>query len=184
MCSAIGAAIGLQAAGGIMGAAGAKESAAATRNYYMYLAKQNDVEAGVTEVRAGQDVTMTMDQALQDEKARAANVHKLEGAQVTTLAAHGVGGGSKTAENIAMDTLSASEKDAAALRYNADLKSWQTRTAASDKIRALKGQATAYRYAGDNAIAAGDAAATSDLIGGAGNIASTWMNWNRTSKGK
>jgi len=177
MCSAIGAAIGLQAAGGITAASGAKETAAATEQYYTYLAKQNDIEAGMTEVRASQDVTMTMDQALQDEKQRAAAVSKLEGTQKAVMAAHGVGGGSKTAENIVNDTMTQSEKDAAALRYNADVKAWSASTAAADKARALRGQAIAYRYAGANAVQAGDINAMSSLIGGAGNVASTYSKW-------
>lgn len=183
MCSAVAALMGVQVAGGVMSAAGEREKGAASNNYYQYLASQNDVEAKVTAQRADISATGIQDQAFLDEKARQVDVRKVEGAQTAALAAHGIGGGSKLAENLAMDTLSQSEKDAAALRYNANVKVYESNVAASDRIRALKGQATAYRYAGANALSAGDTNATSSLLGTATNVAGSWLSYNKTSKG-
>jgi len=183
MCNAVAAMMGLQVAGGIMSAGGEERKAEASKRYYYYLAAQNEVEAGITEKRADQTVTGIQDEAFMAEKDRVNAVRKLEGVQRTTLAAHGIGGGSKLAEYISMDTFNQSERDAAALRYNANVKSYEARVSASDRARALRGQASAYRVAGDNAIDAGDINSRASILGSATNVADTWLRYSQTSKG-
>lgn len=77
-----------------------------------------------------------------------------------------------TAEDIANDTFNKQRLDELAIRYNADVKSWETNTQAANQNWAAQTQANQYRYAAKNAKHAGKIAAFTTLLGTATSTAS------------
>lgn len=178
------AAIGLQTAGAVSGAASAREQGVAQKNYYYYLAKQNEVQADQTLKAGNEQTSLIQDQGAFETGQLRKNERQTMGAQRAAAAASGIGAGSATLEDIARDTMTKADLDAAAIRYNADAKSWETQTTARNTAASLRAGATGYRYAGDNAITAGNINANASLLGGATSVANTWANWSQTSRGR
>jgi hypothetical protein len=173
------AVIGVQAAGGIMGAAGARESAAAQANYYNYIAAQNEVQAKKVLEQGQQEAEGVQYNASQEQTKLEQETKKLEGVQKTVMAAKGVWSNSRTAQDIATDTATKSERDAAALRYTADYNAWLARRNAASQASALRSQAAGYRFGADQSLEAGKWQAYSTLLGTAGQIGSTYASWSR-----
>lgn len=182
MCSPTAAFMGLQVAGGLQQSQGYLEQGAREQAYYNYMASISEKTAGEVLKRGDQQSTMIQDVALQSQEELDRQSKQLAGRQKTVLAASGVWGNSRTAQDIARDTASQEDRDAAALRYNADVSSWQTMTAAKDQALALRRQAVGYRMGGDNAVEAARINAQSSIINTATNVAGTYVNWTQNRK--
>lgn len=183
MCNPILAA-GAQIFGGIMQSNAEEQSAAAKKNYYDYLAAQNDVQASKTIQRGEQQATSISETSAVDELNLNREAKRTMGTQRANLGASGVPSDSVTAEDIARDSNRTHQMDADALRFDADSKIWSARTAAADQAKALKDQAAQFRYAGANAKYAGDLNANTSLLGTATSVADTWYRYRQTSQGR
>jgi hypothetical protein len=157
MCSPQLAGTFLQIAGGVAGAENARQEAQSNKDYFDYLAANEEKKSGYVQEAAGRQT-----------KQLRANVSALEGTQAVNQAASGVGGGSVTSENIAMDTFRKEKLDEMAIRYNADMESFGN-----------KNKAREYRMAGDNAIEAGKVKANMSYLNTATSVANTWYQSNK-----
>jgi len=197
----------------------------AANDYYQYLADTADINAGLVEETGKRQMKYIKDAAIRQSKyiAEAAEINvdqavdaaardtrilgravsQVEGQQKTTLAAAGIGGGSVTGEDIAMDTFNKAKLDEMTIRFNADLKSWDILRSAkiaqdennytvsnniweiwnTTKNAAANARSSAYGYrlAGRNAIIAGNNNANASLLGSIGSIGNSYMNyWKET----
>lgn len=183
MCTAVAAVMGLQIASGLAQAGAARQEGKAKQDYYNFLADQNEEQANRVLKASDEQVRGIYDAAQQRDVELKRDVRRIEGRQSTVQAASGVWNTSRTAEDVARDTLTQSQRDESALRYNAAVSEWQTRRAADEQVNAMRSQASGYRYAGDQARASGELNAMTSILGTATNVASTWLSWGQTSKG-
>lgn len=151
MCYAEVLAGGLQLGGAVYSADQQRKAAKATSDYDNYLADQSEKEADLTQFQASKDVASFNRSA----KAFRSNQNVVSAVNGTS--------GSATAEDIALDTLDKQKMDEMAIRYNANLKYWDQ-----------ENQAKSYRYAAQNAISAGNVAATNTLLGSATQFANSY----------
>lgn len=171
--------MGAQALGGLYQQNAMEQEAKAKQNYYNYLASQNEAQATRT-IKAGEDqVSAIQTGSLQSQIELDRQSKQLEGRQKAVLARNGVWGNSRTAGDILDDTLTQEERDATALRYNAEVKSWESRTNAKETARALREQASGYRMGGDNARMSGEINRTTSLLSTVTNVADTWLRWKK-----
>jgi hypothetical protein len=184
MCNPMFLAMGVQAVGTGVSAYGSIKSGEANAAYYNFLASQNNKLATDTQEAAIKDVSGIQTQASLTQEQKDREVSKLSGSQRAALAASGVGGGSVTSEDISRDTMTTAGRDAAAIRYNADIKSYQIAKEAELRAQALRSQSEGFGQAGVNATKAGTLNALTSVLGGATSVASNWYNWNQTGAGK
>lgn len=177
MCTAIAAVMGLQVAGGVIAGQAAANEGVAKQNYYNWLATNNEAQAKRVITAGREEVTAIQDVALEDQINLDREARKLEGRQTTVLAKGGIYGNSRTAQDIAKDTLTQEGRDAAALRYNADIQSYNATKSAEENARALREGAQGYRMGGDMARMEGNTRRITSIIGTATNIGDTWLRW-------
>lgn len=174
MCNPIAlvaASVAVQGAGAIQGAMAANAAGKAQQAQYNYIAETNRIQAEEA-IKVGE----RRDKASQDLGALEAaklgrSVRGVIGAQKSALAKQGVGG--VTAADILTDTLDKKSLDEMAIRYNADIRSWEAKTGAAYQSWDLNNQSTFNKIAGQNARAAGKAQATASLFSGASSILGT-----------
>lgn len=181
MCSPA-IATGVIAAGSYYSAQGQMQQGESQNQYYRYLADTTEKQADAVMATAGRQEDAIQDQGASEFKNLKKAEARFEGAQTASMAANGVIGG-VTAEDVAADTIDKAKLDEAAIRYNADVKSWEVRNNAKMNAWDLRNQAAQQRVAGANAKRAGEIGAVSTLLGGAGAVASNWTNWGKTSGG-
>lgn len=184
MCNPAFLAMGTTAIGTGISAYGDMKAGKAQASYYNTLSGQNNQQA-VDVTKAGvADVSgiRTQEALTLDQKQR--EVARVQGSQRAALAANGVTSDSGSAMDIAADTANTAARDAAAIKYNADIKAFQVGREAELKARALRVQAGQLGEAGVNAVRTGGLNATSSLINGATQVAGQWYKWNQTSKDK
>jgi hypothetical protein len=170
MCNFIAAA-GMQLLGGGVQAWGANMEGRNKERYYQHLADQNEGQALATERTAETQETLIQDQAARDVHMVRQRGRQIAASQRVALAANGIGGGSATAEDLARDSLSREELDEMAIRYSADMKSWETRNQGRAEAWDLRNQAHFNRVAGKQARIAGTINTWSSLLGGASQAA-------------
>jgi hypothetical protein len=183
MCEPAYLSMGVTALGTYMSMKGQTAGGQDKANYYNTLAGQNYKEAADVQEAAVKDITGVQGQAALTTTAVERNAAKVSGAQRAALAASGVGGGSVTAEDVAKDTATTLGRDKDAIRYNADIKSYEIGTQATLRAKALRDQAVSFGQAGVNAIKAAGLGATSSLLSGAGTVADQWYRYRQTSAG-
>jgi hypothetical protein len=139
---------------------------------------QNDYQSKVAnrqaemQTRAAEsNVRLTQYQASQDTQALNRKYAILRGAQKTAGAAAGLGGDSVSEGDIATDTFNTQTRDEEAIRYNADLKSWNIKNQTAGEVWGLKTQADQFTYAGKNAAKAGMISGTGSIFSGVGSTA-------------
>lgn len=145
----------------------------ATRKYYNYLAQQNDEEARHVKKMGDKQSELIQDTAMLEGKRQKAQATSEAAAQKVAMVANGLDLSSVSASDITSDTISKAKLDEIAIRYNADIKSWQVNTETSYKNWALQTKATQHRFAGEQAYEAGRSGfrrtliTSAALIGGA-----------------
>lgn len=164
-------AAGTQAAAGGATAISQYQQGAAQNKYYNYLADQSQAQGANNLKIADKQSTLIQDQASQEGKQLKTNQAEFNSAQRASLSANGVTG--VTAQDIVSSSLSKEQMDEFAVRYNADVKSWQTNTEGQYKNWAANVQADQYRYAGKAAKSAGKTQAFTTLLSTAASVAST-----------
>jgi len=135
-----------------------------------YEAQLAEMQAALTRRTAEQQKTLTQAEAAEQSKILAQKTAELGGEQKVAMAAAGIGD-SVTATDIAAGTVTKSQLDQAAIRYNADITNWAIEEEAKTAEWSGKQRAKQFRLAGKEAIAASKIAATSTLLSSAGSVA-------------
>lgn len=143
----------------------------ATAKMYQYQSDALEQEKGLVQRTADVNSKFNQDAAMRDSATLSRNVAQLEGAQKVAAAANGIGGGSVTSADIAVDTYDKFQMDKLAIQYNADMKSWQIQNEAKSNIWGLSEQQKQLRAAGKNAKKAGYMNAASTLLNSASSFA-------------
>lgn len=167
MCGAAG--VFLQGLGVLSSANAARSNAEASKTQLDFQANLADINARISESQAQQ--TLLAGQR-EEQKSRIATAN-LKGSQRASLAANGVDLGVGSAAQILTSTDVMGEIDANTIQANAIKSAWGYRTQGANQ----KAQATSSRAAA-GAISP-DSAFTSTLIGGAGQVASSWYQFNK-----
>lgn len=165
-------AVGLGAAGTVMGAFGAQNSAnsqKATLGYEAAVARNNQTIANYQSDLAVQNGAI----AEQNQRLKTASI---AGDQRAALAANGVDLGTGSATEVLATTKYMGERDALTIRDNAARQAW-----------AYKNQAAGYGAEAAADLATSDAinpdmAFASSLISGAGQVAGGWYKYNKAAK--
>lgn len=147
--------------------------------------RQNEYEAQLAEAQsalerrtAEQNKKLGVDVASQKSKTLAQQTMELEGTQKATSAASGVGGGSVTTADIATDTVTKEALDQAAIKYNADINTWNIEEETKGKEWMLKNRAKQFRIAGTHAVNASKIAATSTILNSAAQVGSSYASYS------
>ena len=157
---------GMQMASARAQAQAQRQQGEAQKNYYNYLAAQNDQQAiiaertGKAQSRAIQDV-----QKFQGRRLALSNA-EFRASQEAALAASGVPLSSVTAGDISRNTASKQALDEALLRHNADVQSFQSIVGSQNRAFSLRSQAGSFRVAGENSAFAGRLSARNTLLAG------------------
>lgn len=163
------AAIGFQVAAGAYNAYNENENAKAQQQYYNNLADQNNQQARFEINRGNAQSKIIQDQAKEQGRQFQTDAARFNSSQRAQLAAQGITG--VTSEDIINDSFNRQKLDELTLRYNADVKSYEVLTDAQYKKYALDSQANQYRFAGEQARAAGKRNVFSTLLGTASSVA-------------
>lgn len=169
----VGAVMAVQAVGGATSAYGAYQQGLAQSNYYKYLATNSRQQADLVKKQGDLQATMAENAGAEESKMQQRKGSQLEGAQAAAIGAN-MGSGSGTAADIVTDTFNQEKLDSMAIKYNADLKAWTAENDATNRAWALNREAGGYDIAAAGAKANGKQAAFNDLLGSAGQVASTW----------
>lgn len=137
------------------------------------------LEEGQQALRAGElQSKVIQDNASFEGKRLKTSQSQFNASQRAIMAAAGVTG--VTAEDITTSTLSQQQLDEMALRYNADVKSWEVKTGAAYKNQSKQYeawqsniQADQFRYAGKAAKYAGKVGAFSTILSTVASVATT-----------
>lgn len=164
---------GTQVAGGILSAVGQEKAGAASNQYYQYLASNATANAKLATAAGEANVEEIGAQTGQAERMIQEKTATVQGAQRAGLVT-GAGNSSRTAQDIASDTLRKSSLDTAALNYNAQLKSKAARLGAATQAFNYNAQAGGDLLAGKNAQSAANFNALGSILGSGTQVASTW----------
>jgi len=167
-----GVIMALTAAAGGYAAWGQGQAGKAEKARNEYEAQLAETQAALVRRTAEQNKKLTQGNAAEASKTLAQRTMELEGTQKATAAASGIGGGSVTTADIASDTVTKEALDQAAIKYNADINTWNIEEEAKSNEWMLKNKAKQYRMAGKNAVDASKIAATSTLLNTATSVAS------------
>ena len=174
MCDPVTATVvGLTVASGGFTAYNQYQAGSAENKYNQYLAKQSENEGKATLDAAERQSGLIQDTAKEQGKQFKRGAAEFNSSQRAAMAAMGVEG--VTVEDITNSTYDKQRMDELAIRYNADVKSWETNTNAANKNWQLQEQAKQYRYAGKNAKRAGAVNAFSTLLGTATSVGGMFM---------
>jgi len=165
--------MGATAAAGGMTAYGQYKQGAATNKYLKAVANINE-EQGRLEVKRGEkQSTLIQDAAKFDAKKQKTGAASVAASARAVQVANGIDLSSVTAEDLATDTINKSRLDELAIRYNADVSSWNVTEDAKYKKWTLDQEAENKRAEGRNAKAAGKRGAFTTLLGTAASMAGT-----------
>ena len=145
----------------------------ATRKYYNYLAQQNEEEAKHVRKVGDRQSELIQDTAKLKGLRQKSQAMTDAAAQKAAMVANGMDLSSVSAGDIASDSISKAKLDEIAIRYNADVQSWQVNTKTSYQNWALQTKATQNRYAGEAAFRQGKQKMTMTLLTTAASIAGT-----------
>jgi hypothetical protein len=173
------AGMGAQIYGGMQQASAEREAGRAAEDagnrenaYYKYLAGTSRLNIGLVEAQAKSDSEQVGAQQMDEVRAINERGRETVGAQKAALVS-GAGVGSKTAEQIVSDTVSKTNLDEMALRYNADVKIKNIRIGAKGEAFNLENQAQGYEMAGRNAEVAGQNARRAANLRATGTLINT-----------
>lgn len=166
---AVVAAGGAAAAGGFS-AFNSYEQGAAQNKYYQAQADQAQAEGENALKLADKQSTLIQDSAAYEGKRLKESQAETSASQRAALAANGVLGG-VTAEDISNNTFNKQLLDEAALRYSADIKSWETNTQGLYNKYAKDVEARDLRYQGKSAKSAANKQVFTTLLSTAASVA-------------
>lgn len=162
-------------AGGVVGAAGAYQQARSTMAYYDSVASQKDTAAKLAEKSGEMEQKAIVDQAATESKLIRERADAVQGAQTAALAASGIGAGSKTAEQLALDSLDREQADLEALRYNADQRLSQSKNNTAMQAWQLRSESAMARSSSDATRRGIPFAVAGSLLGSASSAGQSYM---------
>ncbi|NCB43506.1 MAG: hypothetical protein EOM59_12945 [Clostridia bacterium] len=137
--------------GGIQ-AYGQYQQGVATKKYYNSVAEAQEKQAELEYQRGERQTTLIQDSAKYKGKNQAQRAMMVSSSQRAAMAANGIDLSSVTMQDIASDTMDKAKMDELAIRYDADINSWNTMEDAKYKKWALRVQAGQSRQTGSNAL--------------------------------
>ena len=202
----MGVLMAVSAVAGGVSAYGSYQEGQEKSKMYRDAAGNTDIQAEMARQTAAQNVMLTqrqmaqnihsvqMDASFQDRNLKEA-VAKIRGTQTATAAAMGVGGGSVTSADIAMDTLNKEKMDEIAIRYNADSTStkitnegnnqiWGINNDLNNQTWALGVQKSQYMSAAKNAKTAGNIKAASTILSTISSVGGMGLDYATYAKPK
>lgn len=162
-------------AGGVVSAAGAYQQGRATMAYYDSVASQKDTAAKLAEKSGDMEQKAIVDQAATESKMIRERADAIQGAQTAAFAASGIGSGSKTAEQLTLDSFDREQADLEALRYNADQRLSQSRNNTAMQAWQLRSESAMARSSSANTRAGLGLAVAGSLLGGASSAGQSYM---------
>jgi len=162
--------LGVTAAAGIYSASQQMAQGEAQSDYYNAVAKNQQEQARIARETGQHQAELVQDTAKYQGTRLAQDQAKERSAQVAAAAAMGVYGG-VTLDDLAKDTANVQGQDTTLLRYNADVRSWESTVGAANRSYALETEASYSKYSAANAKATGRTNAFSTLLGTAVSMA-------------
>lgn len=168
----------LQVAGAVTSGFGQYQQGLAESNYYKAASSAKRKEADLTLRQGEQEATMAENEGASQSKLLAIKQAELNGKQAAAIGANGQAGSSSSAD-VVSDTLSKEKMDQLAVKYNADIQSWNATNNSKIKSYALNRDAEMDSISSTASKNAGKIGAFNSLLSGSGQVADTWMNYNR-----
>ena len=165
----------LAVAGAAMEGVGARNEGRAQEQEYRMIRDQMLQSADLAEETGKKNVQMAVDEGAQTLSQQRRDASRVRGSQKAAMAAAGIGGGSATAEDIAMDTFNSENLDEMAIRYNSDLKAWNARNEAKFDAYNKRVEAIKYGAAAKRARKAGNLKMVTSLLSGAQSAAGAFQ---------
>lgn len=164
---AAAAAIGVQAAGSIIGgvfaAQGEKNEGLARQGYFELLASQAEGQAELVTLLGEKQSRAIQDSAAKNFTRFKRNIKRQKGAATAAIAAQGISG-SATAEDIVRDAAESERLDELAIRFNADSQSDEVLQSARLRAVEFRSSAIQSRIAGESARRIGRERRTATLL--------------------
>ena len=157
--------------GGIK-AYGEYQQGSAAKKYYDSVAEAQDAQAELEYQRGEKQVDLIQDAAKYKSKLQSQQAASVASSQRAAMAANGIDLSSVTSQDLASDTMYKANMDAMAMRYDADVNSWNTMEDAKYKKWALKVQGEQSRATGRNAMSQAKTQSWSTLASTAVSMAS------------
>jgi murein L,D-transpeptidase YcbB/YkuD len=163
-------AIGLMAVAGATQAFGQYQQGKAENDLAQAQATQSRNEGKIALARGAKQSELIQDAASYEGKQQAVKTAEALASQRAAVAAAGLDPSSVTVSDIVSSSLSKAQLDEAAIRYNADMRSWATTEEAKYANWTGQRQGDLYSLAGKNAKTAGTMNAAGTLLGTAASI--------------
>lgn len=164
---------GVAVAGGALSAEEEGAAGQAQSNYYSYLASAAKINEGLTDPEATAEKKQIGDQTNREQIDLTNRIAATVGAEKVSVVT-GVGGSSRSAQDIISDTLNKGNLDEMSLRVNAFNKSKNADITAKSGAMNFASQAAGAVISGINALGAAKVAQTNSLIGAAGSVANSY----------
>ncbi len=164
---------GVAVAGGALSAEEEGAAGKATQNYYNYLSSTALLNAGLSTAEGTAAKAQIGAQENQEQIGLTNRVNTTIGAEKTAVV-NGVGGSSRSAQQIIGDTLNKGNLDEMALRLNASFAAKKADITAQTGAMNATSQAAGFNIAGINARGAATAQQTNSMIGAAGSVANSY----------
>ena len=169
------AVLAAQAIAGGMQAYGQYKEGAATNKYYKGVAAMQEEQGRIEYARGEKQSELIQDSAKWQGKKQKTEAAQVASSQRVAMAANGIDLSSVTSQDIASSTMTKANMDEFAIRYNADVNSWNTMEDAKYKRWALNVQANQSRATGKNALSAGKTASFNTILSTAASMATTGL---------
>ena len=140
------------AVSGAVKAYGQYQEGSATKKYYDSVAEAQDAQANIEFQRGEKQSELIQDSAKYRGKLQAEKSAMVSSSQRAAMAANGIDLSSVTSQDLASDTMAKSNMDEMAIRYDADVNTWNTMEDAKYKRWALRVQGEQSRATGRNAL--------------------------------
>jgi len=160
----------LMAASGAMSAYSQYQQGMTQGRYYNYMADQSRIEGKAALDRAGRQSELIQDSAKYEGMIQAEKSAEFTASQKAAMVANGVDLGSGSASDIIRSSMSKEKMDEAAIRYNAEMKSWATMEEGKIQNWQSNIEANNYNFAAKQAKSAGKTSAAVTLLGTAASM--------------
>jgi hypothetical protein len=164
-------ALALTATAGGMQAYGQYKEGSATNKYYKSVANTQQQQGDIDYVRGEKQSDLIQDSAKFEGVKQKGQAAQVASSQRAAMAANGIDLSSVTAGDLASETMSKARLDELAIRYNADVGTWNTMEDAKYKKWSAYTQANQSRAMGKNALAKGKNDAGLTLLSTAASMA-------------
>jgi hypothetical protein len=182
MCEPVVVGLVLTAASIAVNYYGQEEKKKSDQKYYDYQAKESERQADQTLANADLQASLGMDTAAEQSAALESGIKKTQGAQTAAIAASGYDLGSKTAEDLALDSFTKAQKDKYMLQTGAQWQDWSTKEAAKQTATGLRKQAQGYRMGGAAAQSAAGWNQAGTILGGASQMENQWYRYKNEGR--